>query len=351
MNYSKLGSSDLDVSRVCLGTMTWGRQNTEADGHAQMNYAVEKGINFFDTAEIYAVPPLPETYGKTESIIGTWFAKTGKRDQIILASKIGGQGVPWIRDGGPITGKAIVTAVENSLKRLQTDYIDLYQLHWPNRPFPHFGHNHAGMINFSTQNAQKMEDNLLDILRGLDEVVKAGKIRFAGLSDDSAWGIMKYLQLAEKHNLPRMVSIQDEFNLLDRHDDPYVAEVCAYESVAYLPWSPLATGMISGKYANGAMPEGARWNYELKDGKKLDRSTPQAHAAVAAYIEVAEKHGLDVCQMALKWIDKQNFVTSTIIGARTVEQLKTDIDAFDLELSDAVMQDIDAVYRQYPIPY
>lgn len=351
MRYSKLGRTGLDVSRVCLGTMTWGRQNSESDAHEQMDYALEREINFFDTAEMYAVPPTPETYGKTESYIGTWFSKTGHRDKVILASKIAGVGIPWVRGGKPITGKDILPSIEASLKRLQTDYIDLYQLHWPNRPFAHFCKNHAGIIDYTAYSASEVEDNLLDILRALDDAVRAGKIRFAGLSDDSPYGIMKYLQLSDKHDLPRMQSIQNEFSLLNRSDDPYIAEVCAIEDVSYLPWSPLATGMISGKYANGAMPEGARWGYELKDRRPLSRRTEAANKAVDGYINAAKKHGLDVCQMALKFVDMQNFVTSTIIGATSMEQLKTDIDAFDIMLSPEVMKDIDIVYRQYPIPY
>ncbi|MEM7618634.1 MAG: aldo/keto reductase [Pseudomonadota bacterium] len=351
MQFSKLGKTGIDVSRVCLGTMTWGRQNSEAEAHEQMDYAVTQDVNFFDTAEIYAVPPLPETYGKTEEYIGTWFEKRGKRDDIILASKIGGVGVPWIRGGEPITGKDIEPAIEGSLKRLKTDYIDLYQLHWPNRPFAHFCRNHAGVLDYNHNTPEVVEENLLDILHGLDKAIKAGKIRHAGLSDDSPYGIVKYCELAKKHDLPRMQSIQNEFSLLNRSDDPYVAEACVLEEVSYLPWSPLATGMLSGKYLNGARPEGARWNYELEDGRSLDRDTEASNRAVQEYMDVAKKHGLDVCQMALKFVDKQNFVTSTIIGATSMEQLKTDIDAFDIDLSDEVMADIDAVYRKYPIPY
>ena len=351
MKFSKLGKTGLDVSRVCLGTMTWGRQNSEVEAHEQMDYAITQDINFFDTAEMYAVPPTPETYGKTEEYIGTWFEKRGKRDDIILASKIAGNGIPWVREGGPITGDAITKAIDDSLKRLKTDYIDLYQLHWPNRPFPHFCQNHAGVLDYTHNVPEKVEANLLDILHGLDKAVNAGKIRYAGLSDDSAYGIMKYCELAEKYNLPRMQSIQNEFSLLNRSDDPYVTEVCVLEKVAYLPWSPLATGMISGKYLNGARPDGTRWTYELEDGRPLARDTNEANKAVKAYIDVAKKHGLDVCQMALKFIDKQNFVTSTIIGATDMDQLKSNIDAFDIELSDDVMADIDAVYRQYPVPF
>lgn len=353
MKYSILGTSGLNVSRVCLGTMTWGEQNSEAEAHEQMHYAVSRGVNFFDTAEVYAVPTCAETQGKTEEIIGTWFQATGKRGDIILATKVTGQGVPWVRGGEPLTGKSVHAAIEGSLKRLQTDYVDLYQLHWPNRDFPHFGNNHAGKIDFAAADTAQVEDNLLDILTALGEIVKAGKVRYVGLSDDTAWGIMKYLSMAEAHHLPRMQSIQNEFSLLNRSDDPYVAEVCVREKVSYLPWSPLAVGMLSGKYANGAVPPGTRWDHEKKRRNNFDsfRNNPDSHAAVAKYIAVAQKHGLDVCQMALKFVDTQSFVTSTIIGATKMDQLKNNIDAFDLVLSEDVIADIATVYRQHPIPY
>jgi aryl-alcohol dehydrogenase-like predicted oxidoreductase len=353
MQYSKLGRTGLDVSRVCLGTMTWGEQNTESEAHEQMDYALERGVNFWDTAELYAVPTQAPTYGRTEEIIGTWFQKSSKRKDVILASKVAGPGIPWIRNGDFLTGQSVREAVEGSLKRLQTDYIDLYQLHWPNRPFPHFGKNHAGNIDFTSNDTARIEDNLNEIHEAIDEVVKAGKVRHFGLSDDTAWGIMKYNELAEKNNRPRVQSIQNEFSLLNRSDDPYLAEVCVREEVSYLPWSPLAAGQLSGKYAKGQIPQGSRWKVakEILDDFDTFRDNDHAHAAVDGYLAVAEKHGLDVCQMALKFVDKQNFVTSTIIGATTMEQLKTDIDAFDIELSDDVMADIDAVYRQYPIPF
>ena len=349
MKFSKLGSSGIEVSRVCLGTMTWGNQNTEADGHAQMDYAVGQGINFFDTAEMYAVPPSAETYGKTEEIIGSWFKKSGKRDDIILASKIAGPGPAYVRGGkNRIDRTNILEAIDGSLRRLQTDYIDLYQLHWPNREFPHFGKNNAGTIDFTRADTKAEEENFLEVLEALDEIQKAGKIRHAGLSDDSAWGIMKYIQLAEKHGLPRMVSIQNEFNLMNRYDDPHLAEVCVREEVAYLPWSPLAGGQLSGKYLNGARPPKSRW---AVDPRVPHRDTELANKAVEAYLAVAAKHGLDVCQMALKFCDIQNFTTSTIIGATTMEQLKTDIAAFDIELSQDVLDDIADVYRLYPVPF
>lgn len=353
MKFSKLGKTGLDVSRVCLGTMTWGEQNSETEGHEQMDYAVERGINFFDTAELYAVPPREETYGKTEEIIGTWFEKSGKREDIILATKVAGIGRPYLRDGGPLTGDIVKEAVDGSLKRLKTDYIDLYQLHWPNRPFPHFGNNHAGMIDFTSNSNAKIEDNLMDIQKAIAEVVKSGKVRHFGLSDDTAWGIMKYNDQAKEHNLPRVESIQNEFSLLDRSDDPYVAEVCVREEVAYLPWSPLAMGILSGKYLK--KPWNKKWRYQVAIDIGSDpgsyRFTEDSEHAVKAYMAVAQKHGLDVCQMAIKFVDMQNFVTSTIIGATSMDQLKTDIDAFDIELSDEVMADIDKVYRQYPMPY
>jgi len=349
MEYSKLGSSGLNVSRCCLGTMTWGNQNSEADGHEQMDYAITQGINFFDTAEVYAVPPSAATYGKTEEIIGSWFAKHKNRDKIILMSKIAGPGPDWIRHGkNRIDRKNMLEAIEGSLKRLQTDYIDVYQLHWPNREFPHFGKNNAGTIDFTQADTKAEEENFLEVLQTLGELQKAGKIRHAGLSDDSAWGIMKYIQLAEAHSLPRMVSIQNEFNLMNRYDDPHLVEVCVREEVAYLPWSPLAGGQLSGKYLNGARPAGSRW---AVDPRVPHRDTDLANEAVKAYIDVAKKHGLDVCQMAIKFCDVQTFTTSTIIGATTMEQLKSDIAAFDIKLSQDVLNDIADIYRLYPVPF
>lgn len=353
MEMSKLGRTGLSVSRVCLGTMTWGQQNSEAEAHAQMDYATTQGINFFDTAELYAVPTSAATQGKTEEFIGTWFEKSKKRKDIILATKVAGAGIPWIRNGEPLTGASVRIAVESSLKRLRTDYIDLYQLHWPNRPFPHFGQNHAGKIDFTSNSTSRIEDNLLDILSAIGDVVKTGKVRFFGLSDDTAWGIMKYLQLSDAKSLPRVQSIQNEFSLLNRSDDPYLAEICVREDISYLPWSPLACGLISGKYKNGARPAGSRWEVEkqLRDTFDSFRDNPMAHEAVDGYHGVAKKYGLVPTQMALKFVDKQSFVTSTIIGATNMEQLKSNIEAFDISLPDDAMKDIAKVYQQYPIVY
>lgn len=352
MKYSKLGRTGLDVSRVCLGTMTWGEQNTEEQAHEQMDYAVERGINFFDTAELYAVPISERTYGKTEEMIGTWFEKTGKREDIILASKVAGHRPPWIRGGVHMTGESVRVAVEGSLRRLKTDYIDLYQLHWPNRPYPHHGNNMPGALDFTAVKTSEIEDNLMDILEAVDEVVKAGKVRHLGLSNDTAWGIMKWLDLAKEKNMPRVESVQNEFSPLDRTDDPYVAEVCVREEVAYLPYSPLAMGILTGKYRTEPWDDRSRFSVakRINSDPGSYRFTDASIAAVDEYAGVAEKHGLDLTQMVLKWVDLQTFVTSTIIGATTMEQLKTDIDAFDLDISGA-LKDIEAVYRKYPIPY
>ena len=347
MKYRKLGRTDLEVSLICLGTMTWGRQNTLKDGHEQMDYAVEQGINFFDTAEMYAVPPTPETYGKTETIIGEWFAKTGKRQDIILASKIAGPGMPWVRNGhNRIDRKNMLEAVEDSLKRLQTDYIDLYQLHWPNRPNYHWSAQWG--FNPVNQNVRAIEDNLLEILETFDELIKAGKVRHAGLSNESAWGTMQFLRLAEKHNLPRVVSIQNEYSVLCRLFEPDLAEIAMYEDVGLLAWSPLGGGMISGKYLDGARPPGTRWSI---DERPNFRDTPQANDAVRAYIALAEKYGLDVCQMANAFVNSRPFLTSNIIGATSMEQLKSNIASIDITLPKECLDDIAALRKKYPMVY
>ena len=350
MKFSPLGSSGLSVSRVCLGSMTWGLQNNQQDANEQIEYALKQDINFIDTAELYAVPPSADTYGKTEEIIGHWLNNNkSQRKDIILASKIAGVGLPWVRDGAPISGKTVIEAVDASLARLQTDYIDLFQLHWPNRSHPHFAKHWPNQINFSDDNAQDHEAQMLDILQGLDACVKAGKIRFCGLSDDTPWGINTYLKLSEKYNLPKMVSIQNEFSLLHTKDWPYLIENCVHENVAYLPWSPLAGGILSGKYANGAIPEGSRWSFAQRNG--TFRDMPDGHKAVAEYAEIAKSCGITSAQLALAWCDQVNGVTSTIIGATKMPQLIEDINAFSMPLSAATLSDIDQVIKKFPSPF
>lgn len=350
MEFARLGYSDVSVSRVCLGSMTWGVQNNSADAAEQIEYAISRGVNFIDTAEMYAVPPTPDTYGKTETLIGYWLANNAhRRKDLIIATKIAGVGVPWVRGGDPITGQAIVSAVDASLKRLQTDYIDLYQLHWPNRTSPHFGKHCPNQFKFSEVTIQQEEESMLDILHGLEKCVQAGKIRHCGLSDDTPWGINTYLKLAKQHNLPRMVSIQNEFSLLHAKDWPYLIENCIHEDVAFLPWSPLASGMLSGKYRNGARPEGSRWS--LPQRQSLFRDTPLANEAVGAYMDVAKSHGYSPSQLALAWCAQIDGVTSTIIGATTMEQLKENINAFSKPLSSQALSDIDSVFKNYAQPY
>lgn len=345
MRYKNLGHSDLKISLICLGTMTWGRQNNEAEGHEQMDYALSRGINFWDTAELYAVPPRPETYGKTEEIIGNWFAKTGRRSDVILASKISGEGVPWIRSGDIIDRKNILIALEGSLKRLQTDYIDLYQLHWPNRGSNHFARHFGFAPHFDPA---QVEENFLEVLNCLQEQIKAGKIRHIGLSNETSYGTVRWAELARKHNLPRMVSIQNEYSLTCRMFESDLQEVCMAEECGLLAYSPLAGGIISGKYLGGARPEGCRHSF---DERPPHRMTAQSERAVARYKALAEEYNLDVCQMALAFVNSRSFVNSNIIGATSMEQLKTNIDSIDLVLSPEITTQIEAIHRDCPMPY
>ena len=346
MEYRKLGLSDLNVSVIGLGTMTWGLQNTQQQGFEQMDYALEQGINFFDSAELYAIPPSAETFGTTESIIGNWFAVRKNREKIILASKISGPGLSWIRHGNnTIDKKNILLAVEGSLKRLRTDYIDLYQLHWPNRGSYHFGN----LWNYAPKfDQQAVEDNFLEVLDTMQDLIKEGKIRHLGLSNETAWGLMKWLQLAEKNNKPRMVSIQNEYSLLCRHFEPDLGEIAIHEHCGLLAWSPLARGMLSGKYLNGARPKGARLTIETRPEHRV---LPQSDAAIEKYIALANDYDLDVCQMALAFVNDQPFVTSTLIGATNILQLKSNIDSIKLKLPTEVYQGIDKIRRQFPMLY
>lgn len=346
MKYNKLGRTGITVSEICLGTMTWGSQNTEADAFAQMDYALDRGINFFDTAELYPTTPLSaETYGDTETIIGNWFEKTGKRKDVVLATKVAGSGRPYIRGGGPITGAAIHEAVDASLRRLKTDYIDLYQIHWPNRGHYHF--RQAWTYNPFKQDREKAVADIEEKLSALDDCVKAGKIRAIGLSNETAWGTLKYLSLAEKKGLPRVATLQNEYNLLYRSFDLDLAEVSHHEDVGLLAYSPLAGGILSGKYLDGQKPAGSRGSINGDIGGRLQ---PRQEPATRAYVEIARKHGLDPSAMALAFCLTRPFMASVIIGATGMEQLKTDISAADLKLSDEVLAEIAKVHRFYPMP-
>ncbi|MFQ3185081.1 aldo/keto reductase [Marinomonas primoryensis] len=350
MKYVPLGRTGLEVSRVCLGTMTWGTQNNQKDADEQIEYALAHGVNFIDTAEMYSIPPNAESYGKTETIIGDWLSRNpARREEFILATKIAGSGLHYIRDGGPITGAAVIASVDDSLKRLQTDYIDLYQLHWPNRNTPHFAKHFPGQISFTDVDRKAHSAQMLDILQGVDACVKAGKIRYFGLSDDSTWGINEYIRLSDQHGLPRVASIQNEFSLLHTKDWPYLIENCVHEDVAYLPWSALAAGALTGKYLGGARPEGSRWSYAQRNG--IFRDTPLVDKAVREYLSVADKHKLTAAQLALAWCDQVDGVSSTIIGATSLAQLKEDMDAFDMVLSEDALKDIMSVFKKYPVPF
>ena len=346
MEYRKLGQTDLNISLIGLGTMTWGFQNTQDEGFEQMDYALEQGINFFDTAEMYAVPPSAETFGKTETIIGNWFTSRNNRDKVILASKITGPGLPWVRGGNnKIDKKNIHLAINSSLERLKTDYIDLYQLHWPNRGSYHFGQSWNYAPNF---NAEAEEENFLEVLHTMQTLIDDGKIRHIGLSNETAWGMTKWLQLSKQHNLPRMASIQNEYSLLCRYFEPDLSEIALHEDCGLLAWSPLSRGALSGKYLDGAFPEGSRLSIE----KRADhRDHPQTDQATRKYLQLANEHELDVCQMALSFVNNRPFVSSTLIGATNMDQLKSNIDSINIKLTKDVCEGIEKIRRDHPVPY
>jgi aryl-alcohol dehydrogenase-like predicted oxidoreductase len=355
MKYTTLGTSDVKISKICLGTMTWGKQNNQDEAFEQMNYALSEGVNFFDTAEMYAIPPTADTYGKTEAIIGNWLEATGKRSQIVLATKF--SPLPWARgEVSPVIDKKnIITAVENSLKRLKTNYIDLYQLHWPtNRSHYHFSNWWDFEPASGLAAKEKIVENKIEILQTLQSLVDEGKIRNIGLSDDSAWGIKQYVELSEKHDLPRIMSIQNEYNLLRRRDEYDVAETCSLEEVSYFPWSPLAMGVLSGKYLNDKFPDKSRFSKEVM-GDGWDRYNSRVelntHNATAKYLDIAKKYNLDPCQMAIAFVLSRKWVSSAIVGATNMGQLKNNIAAIDLDLTPDCLGDIHEIYRQYPVAF
>lgn len=346
MQYRPLGRSDIKVSAICLGTMTWGQQNTEADGHAQMDYALDQGINFFDTAELYSIPPKAETHGSTERIIGSWFKARGKRDKVILATKtIGRSQMTWFRDPpqeGRLDKAQMTYALENSLKRLQTDYIDLYQLHWPERPAP-WGSNPTrfSLSGFKPLADENSIESQLEVLQGF---VKAGKVRAIGLSNESAWGTMRFLFASERLGLPRVQSVQNAHNLLNRNYDVAMAEIFVREQVGLMAYSPLAQGFLSGKYLNGARPAGARTTL-FDRGQRYQ--TPGAEEAIADYVAVAAKHGLDPSAMAVAFVTHRPFTTSNIIGATTMAQLKVCVEGSQaVTMTPELETDLDAVHQR-----
>jgi aryl-alcohol dehydrogenase-like predicted oxidoreductase len=353
MKYRALGTSGLKVSEICLGTMTWGTQNTEAEAHTQMAYALSEGVTFWDTAEMYPTNPVrKETTGLTERIIGSYFKTHGDRDKVILASKIAGPGRYTLREDANITPKTLRQALEASLKRLGTDYLDLYQLHWPNRGSYHFSQywTYAGPgTGILNQVTSKMVEDLLGTLQTLDALIKEGKIRHWGLSNETAWGTTTFLHLAEKHQLARPVSLQNEYSLVCRLFEPDLAEVALRDKVGLLAWSPLAGGLLSGKYFGGMIPPGSRASLPGYSGSQ--RLSPMAHAAYDAYTTLARTHGLDPAQMAIAFTLAMPFTTSSIIGATTLEQLKTNIGAADITLAPEVLEGIAQLWRKYPMPY
>ena len=346
MKYSVLGNTDLKVSRICLGTMTWGEQNTEAEAYAQLDYALNEGINFIDTAEMYSVPPKAETYGLTETYIGNWLKNRQDRDKIILATKVVGpsENFSYVRRGLCLNRQNIHQAVEGSLQRLQTDYIDLYQVHWPDRRTNFFGQ--LGYIHDDSDNSTPIEETL----GALGELVKAGKIRYVGVSNETPWGVMTYLKRAAHGKNPRIVSIQNPYSLLNRTYEVGLAEISHREKVGLLAYSPLAFGVLSGKYLNGMRPAGARLSLtSFKDFQRYTKDE-QANMATAAYVQLAKEHGLDPAQMALAYVNSRSFLTSNIIGATTMAQLKTNIASIDLELEKEVVETIEAIHQQHPNP-
>jgi len=342
MQYRKLGRTGIDISLIGLGTMTYGQQNSEAEGFEQMDYALERGINVFDTSELYSIPPLPETQGSTERIIGAWFKERGNRDKVILATKAVGRSVmTWFRaDGSParITRAQLTEAIDGSLQRLQTDYIDLYQLHWPDRAAP-FGANPTRYIpaEFDGDGAPMHET-----LAILQDFVTAGKIRHIGVSNESAWGVMRFIGESNTRKLPRIASIQNAYNLLNRTFDTALAEVCQRERVSLIAYSPLAQGFLTGKYLDGARPPGARSTL-FDRGQRYER--PGANDAVRDYLAIAAQFGLDPSQMAIAFVNAQPFVATNLIGATTMAQLKTNIAAIDLTLPPEVLTALDAVHQ------
>lgn len=344
MEYKNLPGTKISVSKICLGTMTWGEQNTEQEGHEQLEYALSRGINFIDTAEMYSVPGRKETQGSTERIIGNWLKKRGKRIDIVLATKVTGpsQGLSYIRNVPNFSRSHILEAINGSLKRLQTDYVDLYQLHWPERKT-----NYFGQLIYQHDENDPWKDNFLEVLQTLGDLVKEGKVRHIGISNKTPWGTMRFLHLAEKHNLPKPISIQNPYSLLNRTFEMGHSEICHRENVAMLPYSPLGFGVLSGKYLKGQMPENSR----ISLFPKLNRyNSKEAEAATQAYVDIARKNNISPVHLALAFVNSRSFVTSNIIGATKMEQLKENIDSILIQLNNEILTEIEEVHKMYPFP-
>lgn len=344
MKYRKLGHTDIEVSLICLGTMTWGEQNTEAEAFSQLDTAIDAGVNFIDTAELYPVPPIAETYTRTEQYLGNWIKKRGKRDDLIIATKVAGRSdwLPHIRNGHSCFDRNnIEEALEGSLRRLQTDYIDLYQLHWPDRNTNFFGK--LGYAHATDEITIPIEETL----RILANQVTAGKIRYVGLSNETPWGVMEFLHIADKFGFPRAVSIQNPYNLLNRSFEIGLAEIAHRESCGLLAYSPLGFGVLSGKYLGGQKPEKAR----ITLFERFTRyNNEESVLATQAYVDLAFKHGLDPAQMALAYVNSRPFLTSNIIGATSMEQLQSNLASVDIELADEVVDGINAIHQRQPNP-
>ena len=343
MKFKKLGNTDLDVSLICLGTMTWGTQNSEKDAFEQMDYSISEGVNFFDTAEIYSVPPTSESYGKTEIMIGNWFEKRKNRDKIVLASKVAGPGCDWIRGGGNnFDEKKIGEAIDGSLKRLKTDYIDLYQLHWPERSTNFFGRR-----DYLYNNEEGDWNSFESILEALNKFIKSGKIRYIGMSNETPYGISRYLEISKNKGAPRMMSVQNPYNLVNRTYEIGMSEISIREKCGLLVYYPLAAGALSGKYRNKQMPKNSR----LALFKGWERMiNPLAMKAYDEYHKLAMEYNMTMVQLAQAFVNSRPFVTSNIIGATTMDQLKENIDSIKIELTDEIIDKINLIHNNNPNP-
>ena len=344
MKFKKLGNTDLKVSLICLGTMTWGEQNTQEEGFEQMDYALERGVNFFDTAELYAIPPKAKTYGKTEEIIGNWFKLRKNRNKIILASKIAGPGLKWIRGGGSqYSPESIENALHNSLKRLQTDYIDLYQLHWPER-----NTNYFGDLDYEHNINEKSWNSFESILKTLKKFIDQGKIKYIGLSNETPWGFSKFLEIAKEQKLPRVVSVQNPYSLINRSYEIGMSEISMREKAGLLAYSPLAVGYLTGKYRNKEIPKNSRLDLFYENYPRYHNE--RTYEAVDEYFKISQKYKISLSQLSLAFVNSRDFVTSNIIGATTMEQLKENIDSIDIGLEENIMHEINLIHEKIPNP-